>query len=385
MLKAPFPWFGGKSRVAHLVWERFGVVKNYVEPFFGSGAVLLGRPDWVPGMVETVNDKDSLLTNFWRAVTADPDAVAEHAHWPVIESDLHARNYYLLTQRETLRARLEGDPEFYDAKLAGWWVWGIGLWIGGGFATHCGPWASVDGLFVNTGKASGGGITRQVPYLKSQGCGVHQEVLPAHAGVKRQLPATAGGGTGGHGRGIHAVQISGQQRCGRQRQTPACSSSGQGVHREPRLEDLKAWFQTLSHRLARVRVCCGDWKRVLGPSVTTNYGMTAVPLDAPYKEDDCDDRCYAHEVDGIWMETHAWALANGSNPLLRIALCGYEGPHGAELVAAGWDEVSWKARGYGGGMGKRGEENRHRERIWFSPHCLKPSNAEQLDLLGGTL
>ncbi len=43
-LKAPFPWFGGKSRVAHLVWERFGDVGNYVEPFAGSLATLLGRP-----------------------------------------------------------------------------------------------------------------------------------------------------------------------------------------------------------------------------------------------------------------------------------------------------------------------------------------------------
>lgn len=44
-LKAPFPWFGGKRKVAKEVWQRFGNVKNYVEPFFGSGAVLLGRPD----------------------------------------------------------------------------------------------------------------------------------------------------------------------------------------------------------------------------------------------------------------------------------------------------------------------------------------------------
>ena len=43
MLKAPFPWFGGKSRVADIVWDRFGKVDNYVEPFFGSGAVLLAR------------------------------------------------------------------------------------------------------------------------------------------------------------------------------------------------------------------------------------------------------------------------------------------------------------------------------------------------------
>lgn len=43
-LRAPFPWFGGKSRIASTVWDAFGRVQNYVEPFFGSGAVLLARP-----------------------------------------------------------------------------------------------------------------------------------------------------------------------------------------------------------------------------------------------------------------------------------------------------------------------------------------------------
>ncbi len=70
-LKAPFPYFGGKSKIAPLIWERFGRVANYVEPFFGSGAVLLGCP-W-PGHTETVNDADGLLCNFWRALQADPD------------------------------------------------------------------------------------------------------------------------------------------------------------------------------------------------------------------------------------------------------------------------------------------------------------------------
>jgi site-specific DNA-adenine methylase len=75
VLKAPFPWFGGKSRVAHLVWDRFGDVANYVEPFFGSGAVLLCRPT-SPG-IETVNDLDCMVANFWRALQHDPEAVAE--------------------------------------------------------------------------------------------------------------------------------------------------------------------------------------------------------------------------------------------------------------------------------------------------------------------
>ena len=85
-LSAPFPWFGGKSRAASLIWERLGDVPNYVEPFFGSGAVLLNRPT-DPG-IETVNDKDGFVANTWRAIAADPDAVAHWADWPVNENDL---------------------------------------------------------------------------------------------------------------------------------------------------------------------------------------------------------------------------------------------------------------------------------------------------------
>jgi DNA adenine methylase len=61
-LKAPFPWFGGKA--------------VYVEPFFGSGAVLLARPldkSGLPTGDELVNDLDGLLANFWRSLRADPD------------------------------------------------------------------------------------------------------------------------------------------------------------------------------------------------------------------------------------------------------------------------------------------------------------------------
>ena len=79
-LKAPFPWFGGKSRASDIIWRRFGNVPNYVEPFAGSLAVLLAR-ETTPG-TETVNDLDCYLANFWRAIAANPDAVAEAADWP---------------------------------------------------------------------------------------------------------------------------------------------------------------------------------------------------------------------------------------------------------------------------------------------------------------
>ena len=109
MVKAPFPWFGGKRRVANLVWEALGDVDNYVEPFAGSLAVLLERPASHAARCETVNDADSYLANFWRALAADPEAVAYHADWPVNETDLFARHLWLVTAgRLELAAGLEG-------------------------------------------------------------------------------------------------------------------------------------------------------------------------------------------------------------------------------------------------------------------------------------
>jgi len=171
--KPPFPWFGGKSRVAGLVWQRFGEVRNYVEPFAGSLAVLLNRPG-APG-IETVNDLDCLLANFWRALKYDPDGVAECADNPVNEADQHARHLWLCHQEE-FRERMKVDPDYYDAKIAGWWVWGQCIWIGSG-------WCS-----------------RQLPHLGTAGTGIHRK-LPhlgdAGKGVHRKLPHLGDAGKGG--------------------------------------------------------------------------------------------------------------------------------------------------------------------------------------------
>lgn len=55
--KAPFPWYGGKSDAALLIWERLGDVDHYAEPFAGTRAVLLNRPHPCnrPYHSETVN------------------------------------------------------------------------------------------------------------------------------------------------------------------------------------------------------------------------------------------------------------------------------------------------------------------------------------------
>jgi len=310
--KCLYPYFGGKSSVAPLIWARFGDVGNYVEPFFGSGATLFMRPDGFKG-TETVNDADGFICNVWRAIKAAPDEVAKHADNPVNECDLHARHMWLVGQRERITDRLCGDPEYYDAKAAGWWIWGASCWIGGGWCSGSGPWTSVDGVMVKTGKAAPG-VNRKRPHL---------------------------GGSGG----------------------------GQGVNR-PTL-DLPQLIGKFADRLRRVRVCCGDWQRVCTNIVTTGRGICGVFLDPPYSDlATRTDGCYAVDSLDVAHRVREWAIEQGANPLMRICLAGYEGEHN---MPADWDVKEWKANGGQANAGDGvGRENAKRERLWFSPACVRP-------------
>ena len=165
-LTAPFPYFGGKSLACAQVWAAFGEVKNYVEPFCGSAAMLLGAPEGQ--RVETINDADGFVANFWRAVSKDDAAVAEALDWPVNEADLFARHIWLVQQSEGLLARLHADPDYYDARIAGWWAWGACNWIGSGWCSGKGPWSLVDGAVVRT---AGRGVNRKLPHLGNAGRG----------------------------------------------------------------------------------------------------------------------------------------------------------------------------------------------------------------------
>src|SRR5580692_8324035 len=232
-LKAPFPWFGGKSKVSALVWEQFGQVANYVEPFFGSGAVLLGRPD-VPN-IETINDRDCFVANFWRALQHDPESVAAHADNPVNEADQHARHLWLVNNAE-FQERMKTDPLYYDTMVAGWWVWGQCIWIGSGWCGNAGT-----------------GVHRTRPHLGNAGTGVHRKrahLGNAGKGVNRQLPHLGDAGTG-----------------------KTCASDPTWATRRGQLMD---YMRTLAERLRLVRVCCGDWSRICGPSPTIKLGLTGV-------------------------------------------------------------------------------------------------------------
>jgi hypothetical protein len=127
-----------------------------------------------------------------------------------------------------------------------------------------------------------------------------------------------------------------------------------------------------------VRVCCGDWTRVCGPSPTVKNGLTGVFLDPPYSHAERDNALYAQEM-ACAEAVREWAIANGPDPRMRIVLCGYEGEHD---MPAGWRVIPWHAQGGYAHQGNgEGTANRKRERLWASPHCPAQGlfDAEEVD------
>lgn len=380
-MRAPFPWFGGKSRAAPLIWRAFGEVPNYVEPFAGSLAVLLARPG--DPRIETVNDLDCYLANFWRATQLAPAEVAHHADWPVNEIDLHARHRWLVGQTE-FRERMRSDPEYFDARIAGWWVWGLCQWIGGGWCAET-NWNAEASLTQKSGrgKATAGehrrpellcerGVMKRDTRGAAAGWNKRPSLGKGARGVQRLAPAewsptpSLRGSRGAAGSGVLAT--------GLYKKMPGLgmgSGSGSGVHAQGPVFE---WMATLADRLRRVRVCCGDWKRVLGPSATTHIGVTGILFDPPYQADFRDPSLYGMESATVSAEVRAWCIENGENPKMRLALCGYEGEH---EMPDSWQKVAWKAPR---GMAAADNLNSTLERVWFSPHCRPALAQGALDL-----
>jgi hypothetical protein len=419
-LKAPFPAFGGKAKVAGLVWSRLGDVANYIEPFCRSAAVLLARPH--APRVETVNDLDCYIANFWRAIQHAPEAVADWADWPVNEADLHARHRWLVASGESIefRQRMREDPEYFDPKIAGWWVWGACCWIGGG-------WCDVDHRNSSSEQRAQLSDARGVvkladgrrPALSDDGEGVARR-------IKLQVPDLSGD-CGAAGRGIHAS--AGHQKrpelnsakavVGKRPRLGARSERdiGSGVHKingdnnRPQLADQYArgrgvhgnddagtcaarrewlvdWMLRLADRLRVVRVCCGHWRRVCDShSVTTRLGVTGLFLDPPYRtklDDGSSNRngeIYATDragdVDQVVDEVIGYCVERGADRQMRIAACCLEGEGYEVLERHGWQCVAWRTAGGYGNRARGKNRNRDRERIWFSPYCLEPGNVRR--------
>jgi len=309
-MKAPFPYFGGKSAVAHTVWDALGNPAHYIEPFFGSGAVLLNRKKYADS-IETICDKDGFVANVWRSLKFSPDKTAEWCDWPVNHADLIARKAAIIRNEDRLLENLCADDEWHDPKIAGYWIWAASCWIGSGLT-----------------------CPNQIPHI------------------------------GETGKGVHAKSVQGK--------IPHLTHAGKGVHARGKNQNIYQWFDQLSERMRFVRVVCGDWSRVCGGNWQTNNGVCGMFFDPPYSDKDRSD-CYHKEDYSVAKDVEDWCLARGDNPEMRIVVAGYDSEY-KKLIDAGWSVVNWKTSGgYGNTAGDkqtRGKDNAKREILVISPHCV---------------
>ena len=377
--KTPFPWFGGKSKAAPLVWQLLGDCHHYVEPFFGGGAVLLNRPHPCnrPYYSETVNDLDGLVVNAWRAMQYHPEETARHASWPVSELDKNARQIHVLNWRKDKNFELlAGTHNYCDPMIAGWWLWGTCVQIGA-FDGNA-PWTAdpVTGRirkWRDIQADSEPGVNRNRPEISGGGRGVNRPQT-REPGVSRDLPHVGDGGKGVN----HAAA----------REPGVLSDQPANEFHPQTMPELIRWFQWLSARLRHVRIINGDWSRVCTTGaawtlpVRQGKGPCAVFLDPPYSaEAGRNMTLYAMESGDVAHDVRAWCVRHGGDPKFRIVLAGYDNEH-TELEQHGWTVHEWFTAGFlQGGMGNvrkdksggKGHQQK-RERMWASPHCLPIDN-----------
>ena len=319
-LKAPFPYYGGKARVAEQVWARLGNPTVYVEPFAGSLAVLLARLGGA-GPREIVCDTDGGICNLWRALQHDPEGVAFWADYPTIHQDLTAWHVYMRKWFAENSARLSVDPHFYDPMIAGRWAWGISLWIGSG-------WCQVD--------------WDQIPHVKDRDGG---------SGVSAQTV---------HDKRPHVDHKGG----------------GQGVSAQVIRSDLLVWFAALQTRLKSVVVLNRSWESALTPSLlqqtdTGPKSSVGILMDPPYITGNRAD-LYGSDRDGTSddaaVASFRWAVENGER--FRIAYCAHKGDF---EIPDGWDSIETTF----GGIKDVDRRKERRDLIMFSPAC-KPIAQQSL-------
>jgi DNA adenine methylase len=327
------------------------------------------------------------LTNSLRAIAYDPEATAYWCDRPVNECDLTAFHLWLKAQREDLTERLFADPFYFDPVVAGAYLWGAASWIGDGWCVADGPWINRDGRLVDRRTLPSQdteGVPKQMPMVNGARHTPDMDIQAYRASVPRKMPEVGrspNGQIGFNRKGIQALRYQGVPR-----KMPEVDH-GRGVTAAPYADNsaLLSYFSRLQARLRRVRLLCGDWRRVVKPSVTVNHGLTALFLDPPYPSAE-HDMGY-HGDNDIWWDVARWAVENGDNKQLRIAVCGYFSEASDAVFPPSWTRYRWEARGGYSNQSKdgRGRENAKRECVWFSPHCIDPSQDYNGTLFEGLL
>ncbi|WP_250632110.1 DNA adenine methylase [Rhodoflexus caldus] len=123
-MKTPITYYGGKQKLAREIVSMMPKHEQYVEPFFGGGAVFFAKP---PSNHEVINDLNGDVINFWQVLKTDFSKLKTK-----IDATLHSESQHRLA-KEILKT-VKGDKV---ARAWAFWVqtnMSFTAKIGGGFA-----------------------------------------------------------------------------------------------------------------------------------------------------------------------------------------------------------------------------------------------------------
>ena len=114
MIRSPFKWVGGKSKLRNTIISMLPPHECYVEVFAGAAWVLLGKQ---PSKVEVLNDIDGEIINFFTVVKERPEELIASFEWDLVSREEFKR------LRDTDPTSL--DPvarahRFYYLIMGGW-------------------------------------------------------------------------------------------------------------------------------------------------------------------------------------------------------------------------------------------------------------------------
>lgn len=107
-MNAVMKYPGAKWALAEWIIAHFPPHHSYLEPFFGSGAVLFRKPR---SHIETVNDLDGQVVNLFRWIRDDPQRLADTDHLELLDALKAHRGPVLLSGY---------DSGLYREALKGW-------------------------------------------------------------------------------------------------------------------------------------------------------------------------------------------------------------------------------------------------------------------------
>lgn len=310
--------------------------------------MLLAAPRIAPR--EVVADKNGLIINAWRALKYDPEQVAYWADMPTNHWELHSVHYWMIQWIVDNKDEIWHNPDFFDAKAAGRWLYGVSNWIGSNFG---------DETNMKKDKSP---KEESRPNVISRGVQMHQkpnrDIRPTlcSRGVQIQrtpdsIPWASTTTVGGRG-----VMTS-------RRNVPG--SQGEIFYGDG--SRLVGWFTAIQQRLANVYVLNRDWQSAVTPAVLglkKKNAKVAILMDPPYKTQIRNKDLYASDIDGtsdkVAEESYEWALQYGERYRICYAMHASDFP-----TPKGW--ISYE-KSFGA---HRDAKNRVQDQIIFSPACLE--------------